>query len=116
VSTVGPPGALSAFVAFNVAALLQGAPTFRAEARLVVLHATVKNSRGELVTGLDRDAFAVYEDGKRQRVTLFRRDDVPVSIGLLIDNSGSMESKRAKVERRRSRSSERPIRSTKCSS
>jgi Ca-activated chloride channel homolog len=73
-------------------------PTFRTEARLVVLHATVKNERGELVTDLRRDAFAVFEDGKRQRIALFRNDDVPVSIGLLIDNSGSMRLKRAKVE------------------
>jgi len=72
--------------------------TFHAETHLVVLHATVKNSRGELVTGLNRDAFTVYEDGKRQRIDLFRNDDVPVSIGLLIDNSGSMRSKRARVE------------------
>jgi len=76
----------------------QDIPTFHAEARLVVLHATVKNDRGELVTGLTRDAFTVYEDGKRQQITLFRRDDVPVSIGLLIDNSGSMRQKRVKVE------------------
>jgi Ca-activated chloride channel homolog len=73
-------------------------PTFRAEARLVVLQATVKNDRGELVTDLDRSAFTVYENGRRQRIALFRQDDVPVSIGLLIDNSGSMRSKRAKVE------------------
>jgi len=76
----------------------QQAPTFRTEARLVVLHATVKNSRGELVTNLSRDRFAVFEDGKRQQIALFRNDDVPVSIGLLIDNSGSMRTKRAKVE------------------
>ncbi len=74
------------------------APTFRTEARLVVLHATVKNNRGQLVTDLTRDAFTVTEDGKRQPIALFRNDDVPVSIGLLIDNSGSMRAKRAKVE------------------
>jgi len=76
----------------------QQAPTFRTEARLVVLHATVKNNRGELVTDLERDAFEISEDGRRQRIALFRNDDVPVSIGLLIDNSGSMGSKRARVE------------------
>lgn len=88
--------ALAAAVAARLAA--QEAPTFRAEAHLVVLHATVKNDRGELVTNLERDAFSVFEDGKRQRVTLFRKDDIPVSIGLLIDNSGSMRLKRARVE------------------
>jgi Ca-activated chloride channel family protein len=73
-------------------------PSFRAETRLVVLHATVRNARGELVTNLERGAFTVYENGKRQPITLFRRDDIPVSLGLLIDNSGSMRTLRSKVE------------------
>jgi Ca-activated chloride channel homolog len=74
------------------------ASSFRTETRLVVLHATVKNGRGELVTNLERNAFAVYENGQRQPLTLFRRDDVPVSLGLLIDNSGSMRLIRSRVE------------------
>jgi len=73
-------------------------PTFQAETRLVVLHASVKNARGELVTNLERAAFTVYENGKRQPITLFRRDDTPVSLGLLIDNSGSMRTLRSQVE------------------
>ena len=73
-------------------------PPFRAETRLVVIHATVRNARGELVTNLERGAFTVYENGKRQPITLFRRDDIPVSLGLLIDNSGSMRTLRSKVE------------------
>ncbi|HEX3643967.1 MAG TPA: VWA domain-containing protein [Vicinamibacterales bacterium] len=80
------------------AGLLAQQPAFRAETRLVVLHATVRNSRGELVTNLERDAFRVFENGKRQPITLFRRDDIPVSLGLLIDNSGSMRLLRSKVE------------------
>ena len=76
----------------------QEAPPFRAETRLVVLHATVKNSRGELVTNLGQDAFTVYENGKRQPIAVFRRDDIPVSLGLIIDNSGSMRPLRSKVE------------------
>ena len=74
------------------------APSFRTETRLVVLHATVKNGRGELVTNLDQASFTVFENGKRQPITLFRRDDVPVSLGLLIDNSGSMRRLRSRVE------------------
>jgi VWFA-related protein len=74
------------------------APVFRSETRLVVLHASVTNKRGELVANLDEGAFSVFENGRRQPVTLFRRDDIPVSIGLLIDNSGSMRSLRSKVE------------------
>src|SRR5579872_5843780 len=71
---------------------------FRTETRWVGLQATVTNRRGELVTTLEQRAFTVYENGKPQPITLFRRDDVPVSLGLLIDNSGSMRQLRAKVE------------------
>ena len=78
--------------------MLAQQPAFRAETRLVVVHATVRNARGELVTSLERGAFTVYENGKRQPITLFRRDDIPVSLGLLIDNSGSMRTLRSKVE------------------
>ena len=74
-------------------------PSFKAETRLVVVRATVHNTRGAEVTDLDRDAFTVYENGKRQPIALFRRDDVPVSIAILIDNSGSMRPLRARVER-----------------
>jgi VWFA-related protein len=73
-------------------------PTFRAETRLVVLRVTVTNRHGELVTNLDRGAFSVYEDGRQQSIALFRRDDAPVSIGLIIDNSGSMQSVRPRLE------------------
>ena len=76
---------------------------------------TVRNTRGELVTDLDRNAFTVYENGKRQPITIFRRDDIPVSVGLLIDNSGSMRSIRPPLRRRRSRLPKRRIRSTSCS-
>jgi Ca-activated chloride channel family protein len=74
------------------------APLFHSETRRVVVYATVKNSRGDLVTNLDQNAFTVYENGKPQPIVLFRNDDVPISLGIVIDNSGSMKSKRAKVE------------------
>lgn len=76
----------------------QNAPRFRAGVGLVVLHATVKNSRGALVTDLDRSAFTVNENGKPQPITLFSQEDVPVSLGLVIDNSGSMRLVRSRVE------------------
>jgi VWFA-related protein len=50
-----------------------------------------------LVTTLAQNAFQVYENGVQQQVKLFRREDIPVSLGLVIDNSGSMRDKRAKV-------------------
>ena len=84
-------------LSMSVGTLAQS-PTFKAETRLVVVHATVRNARGELVTTLERDAFTVYENGKRQPIAVFRRDDIPVSLGLLIDNSGSMRTLRSKVE------------------
>jgi Ca-activated chloride channel family protein len=76
----------------------QDAPRFRATVGLVVLHATVKDSHGRLVTNLDRSAFTVYENGKPQAIALFGREDVPVSLGLVIDNSGSMRLARARME------------------
>ncbi|MEP7366958.1 MAG: VWA domain-containing protein [Acidobacteriota bacterium] len=72
-------------------------PVFRSDTRLVVLHATVLDKDGHLVTNLGRDAFTVTENGAPQQLRLFRREDVPVSMGLIIDNSGSMRNKRTRV-------------------
>lgn len=69
----------------------------KVDARLVVLHATVVDKNGRLITTLPRNAFQVFENGVAQRVKLFKREDMPVSLGLVIDNSGSMRGKRAKV-------------------
>ncbi len=71
---------------------------FRADTRLVVLHASVTDKKGKLLTNLNRDAFKVYENGQLQQVKIFRREDVPVSLGIIIDDSGSMATKRARVE------------------
>jgi Ca-activated chloride channel family protein len=90
--------ALAVVVCLVVHLAAQQTATFHAGTRLVVLHVTVTNGHGELVTNLDRGAFSVYEDGRPQPITIFGRDDVPVSLGLIIDNSGSMRSLRASVE------------------
>jgi Ca-activated chloride channel homolog len=71
---------------------------FRADTRLVVLHASVTDRKGKLITNLDKDAFKVFENGQLQQVKIFRREDVPVSLGLIIDDSGSMATKRSRVE------------------
>jgi VWFA-related protein len=71
---------------------------FRADTRLVVLPTTVVDKSGHLVTTLSREAFTVMENGVQQQIKQFKREDVPVSMGLIIDNSGSMREKRAKVE------------------
>ena len=70
---------------------------FRKEVEEVVLHATVVDAQNHLAVGLARNNFEVYEDGKQQELTSFRREQVPVALGILIDNSGSMLPKRAKV-------------------
>jgi Ca-activated chloride channel family protein len=70
---------------------------FRADTRLVVLHATVVDKSGRLVTTLPQGAFQVFENGVPQQLKVFRREDIPVSMGLVIDNSGSMRDKRQKV-------------------
>lgn len=74
------------------------APTvFRSDSRLVVLHATVLDAGGHLITNLPQTAFHVLENGVEQDIKLFRREDAPVSIGLIIDDSGSMINKRDRV-------------------
>jgi len=63
----------------------------------VLLHATVRDRKGFPVSGLDQSAFQVYEDGVLQPIQSFRHDDIPVTVGLVVDNSGSMRSKRPEV-------------------
>ena len=64
---------------------------------LVVLHATVVDEKGQFVTGLEKDNFKVYEDKVEQKLSVFTHEDVPVTMGLVIDNSGSMKEKRPQV-------------------
>jgi VWFA-related protein len=71
---------------------------FRVGTRLIVCHTTVVDKNGHLITDLPKSAFTVYENGAQQPITIFKREDVPVSMGLIVDNSGSMRDKRAKVE------------------
>ncbi|MCC6538050.1 MAG: VWA domain-containing protein [Bryobacterales bacterium] len=78
-------------------ALAQEDPVIRVTTREVVLHATVVDKSGRLVTNLTRDAFTVTENNAPQALVGFRREDVPVSLGIVIDNSGSMRDKRTKV-------------------
>jgi Ca-activated chloride channel family protein len=63
----------------------------------VLLHATVVDDKQHIVTNLDRSAFTVFEDGKPQNIISFRHEDIPVAMGIVIDNSGSMREKRSKV-------------------
>ncbi len=71
---------------------------FRAETRLVVLNTSVIDRSGRLVTNLPQSAFRAFEDRVEQKIRIFKREDVPVSMGIIIDNSASMKSKRKRVE------------------
>jgi Ca-activated chloride channel homolog len=72
---------------------------FRAEVQEVILHATVLDDKQRLVTNLDKTAFTVFEDSKPQTITSFRHEDIPVAMGIVIDNSGSMREKRDRVNK-----------------
>jgi VWFA-related protein len=74
-----------------------GAYTLHVDAEEVVLNCTVLDSKRELVNDLTKSNFKVFEDKSLQMVLSLQHQDTPVSIGLLVDNSGSMASKRAAV-------------------
>jgi VWFA-related protein len=76
----------------------RGRYTLRTDAYEVRLNATVLDQSGKAVQSLDKDAFKVYEDGVPQSIISFRHEDLPVSLGILIDSSGSMYDKRSAVE------------------
>src|SRR6202011_884936 len=69
----------------------------RRDVDLVVLHATVEDERGNFVPDLKQESFRVFEDNAEQKISLFKREDIPVTMGLVIDNSGSMREKRTRV-------------------
>ncbi|MGC2475313.1 MAG: VWA domain-containing protein [Candidatus Sulfotelmatobacter sp.] len=75
----------------------QGVYVYRKDVDEVMLHATVVDDKQHIVTNLDRNAFTVYEDGKPQQIISFHHVDIPVAMGIVIDNSGSMREKRNKV-------------------
>lgn len=74
-----------------------GVFVFRKQVEEVVLHATVVDDKQRIVTNLEKAAFTVYEDGRPQTITSFRHEDIPVAMGIVVDNSGSMREKRQKV-------------------
>jgi len=75
-----------------------GDAVFRADTRLVVCHTTVADRTGHLVIDLPPEAFSLRENGIPQHIKTVKREDVPVALGLVIDNSGSMAPRRAQVE------------------
>ena len=95
-SSVAGAGAACALAVGAVFAA-QDRPRFRAESDLVVLHVMVTDRRGTHVTGLTADAFKVFEDGRPQTIRLLAAEDAPVTVGLILDSSGSMQPIRDRV-------------------
>src|SRR2546427_1498902 len=71
--------------------------SIKVDVSLVVLHTTVLDDRQRFADGLKQENFRIFEDKVEQKLSVFKREDVPVSMGLVIDNSGSMREKRPRV-------------------
>jgi Ca-activated chloride channel homolog len=71
--------------------------TISVDVNLVMLHVTARDAKGNFVAGLQKDDFHVFEDGQIQNIRVFQHDDVPVSVGLIVENSGIMRPKRKAV-------------------
>ena len=74
------------------------APVFRAEVNQVIVYTSVYDGNSQLVSGLTADDFQVFEDRVEQRIISFAQTDIPSSIGIVLDSSGSMRNKIGKVE------------------
>ena len=81
----------------STASAPQDRPTFRSNSELVVMHVSVRDRSGRYVTGLAQDAFTVIDDGKPQTLEMFSAEEVPATVGFLIDNSNSMRPNRERV-------------------
>src|SRR5437764_6135100 len=80
---------------FSIFLLLQF--TLSVDVDLVVFNVTVLGSDGRPITGLTADNFHIYEDGREEKIKIFQPEDTPATVGLLIDNSGSMTNKHPDV-------------------
>jgi Ca-activated chloride channel homolog len=80
-------------VAVAPIAAAQDPPVFKSRSDIVQVHVNVFDGDSDAVTELTRDNFLVFEDGRNQEITFFSSEDVPVAVGLVIDNSSSMISK-----------------------
>jgi VWFA-related protein len=76
-----------------------GVFVFRKDVQEVTLEATVVDDKNRLITDLGRSAFSVFENDQPQQISSFRREDYPVAMGIVIDNSGSMREKRDQVNK-----------------
>ncbi|MGH9466230.1 MAG: VWA domain-containing protein [Terriglobales bacterium] len=93
---------LTALFLFGLAALRAQkpqVPTFRTDVGEVLVQVSVLDRHGQAVLHLPESDFTIYENGVAQKPDYFSAGDAPVSLGILVDNSGSMSSKRAQVDR-----------------
>jgi VWFA-related protein len=81
------------FVASAVLAFAQESPVIRTDTTLVLIPVAVTDKLNRFVVGLTRDNFKLSEDGKEQKISEFSGEDAPLSVGILIDTSGSMDLK-----------------------
>jgi len=88
-----PPTAHTHLSSTSSAGTQQGEDVVRVNTDLVVLNATVLDKDGTFVSGLKRGDFQVYEDGKEQRLANFSAEETPFAAAILLDISGSMESR-----------------------
>jgi VWFA-related protein len=87
---------MTALVVLGVVGPAAQRPRLRSSVELTVVTATVRDETGKLVTGLDRDAFDVFEDGAPVPISQFTSERVPLGLGLLLDISDSMFGRRIK--------------------
>src|SRR6185295_9224939 len=92
------PFGLSAFLPFCPSALLAQEASFRTgSSELVVLPVVVTDPQGRYISDLERDQFTVFDNGRRVPIEIFTNEDTPLTIGMIIDASGSMRLKMAEV-------------------
>ena len=77
--------------------LQPGGTTISVDVNLVLLRVTVRDRKGGLVSGLNKDNFQVLENRAPQTIRFFQHEDAPVAVGLVVDKSGSMGRKRKDV-------------------
>ena len=94
---IGSAGSLEPQVSPSAEAKDLQAYRISVSVHLVLLNATVRDAKGRFATDLREQDFVVFEDGVRQSIRLFRHEDVPVTVGLVVDHSGSMRRKLADV-------------------
>jgi Ca-activated chloride channel family protein len=93
VAALGPPTSTRSLSSQEGA----GRQVISSEVNLVILPVTVTDKSDHFVSGLDVSNFQVYEDGRQQKISLFRHEDTPVTAGVVVDHSGSMAAKRDDV-------------------